>query len=353
MDEWSTFTTELFTRPNPPRNPVDSDKQKQKQEARKLQRIKELVRAGELSKAYRLLTSTSAIATIDDNTLEALKVLHPQRLTPDSEIYYNHPSDDFKARYAKHHIKADKMISLLKTAGNMVTPGLDGLRYEHLRMLVGASELPAEVEIGNLFAQLLTLIANGTIPQEISRYFASSALFPLAVNPTKIRPIIFGFTLRALASKYIQHSDAIKARCAAMEHIQKGANVKNGVEKVIHSTKCGLSMYSNYHILATDFRNAFNSLDRALLLERVETDSPTMYPLVHALYSAPADLWVSGTSTEGVQSRRIQSSTGSQQGCVHGAHAFNEGSHPTLLHIKSILADDPNSNINAYVDDHT
>jgi hypothetical protein len=138
-----------------------------------------------------------------------------------------------------------------------------------------------------------------------------------------------------------------------MEHIQKGANVKNGVERVIHSTKCGLSMYSNYHILATDFRNAFNSLDRALLLERVETDSPTMYPLVHALYSAPADLWVSGTSTEGVQSRRIQSSTGSQQGCVHGAHAFNEGSHPTLLHIKSILADDPNSNINAYVDDHT
>ena len=46
------------------------------------------------------------------------------------------------------------------------------------------------------------------------------------------------------------------------------------------------------NFLKTDFKNAFNSIDRLAILTEVKAHFPSAYPLVHAMYATPSNLEV-------------------------------------------------------------
>ena len=137
----------------------------------------------------------------------------------------------------------------------------------------------------------------------------------------KIRPIVLGYSLQALASKHIQQSADIKFANNLMASIQKGSNIKNGIDKIIHTVKCGRDLFPRKHLLITDFQTAFNSLDRNNILSTIHESYPTAFPLIHSMYSPVSTLWVKGEET----SIPIPSQQGSQQGDVLGTLAFNAG----------------------------
>ena len=190
--------------------------------------------------------------------LDKLNSLHPYRNQPDSALLSDPSSSSFYASIAPHVNDGHEAFSMVRKARSMFAPGADGLRYEPWRLW--SANILHQLKICNLLGRLLSFIANGTIPPEVALYFAGSELIPLMSN--KIRPIVLDYSLRALASKHIHQSADIKFVNNLMAPIQKGSTIKNGVDKIIHTVKCGRDLFPRKLLLMTGFQNAFNSLDR-------------------------------------------------------------------------------------------
>ena len=61
-------------------------------------------------------------------------------------------------------------------------------------------------------------------------------------QPGKVRPIVLGPVLIALASRHVLPSDSIKQRVQQMSKLQLGVGVPNGIEQVIHTVQLGMMM---------------------------------------------------------------------------------------------------------------
>ena len=146
--------------------------------------------------------------------------------------------------------------SLIQKSSREIAPGVDNLRYEHLKQLAGRNSSPAEMEFVRIIAEVLTRFANADIPPQVALYYASPQLIPLVrrSQPGKVRPIVLGPVLIALASRHVLLSDSIKQRVQQMSKLQLGVGVPNGIEQVIHDDDDDY-IYSFYrtssHIITT------------------------------------------------------------------------------------------------------
>ena len=337
-DKWDSFTIQNCRGRNL-RTPISNSNA---QNNPKHSRTYALIAKGELSRAYQNLQSSATVASLTAETLDKLIELHPPRLQPDSHIMHQQLPPDIRCT---HTISGDAAFTLVRKSRALVAPGADGLRYEHLKFLVGKNSSPAEISFCTVLGQVLSLLANAAVPPEVSLHFAGSELIPLMTN--KIRPIVLGLSLRALASKFIQQSEPIKLQNRSMSNIQKGSNISNGIDKIIHTVKCGRELFPEKHLLLTDFCNAFNSIDRNVILSSAKENYPSAFPLLQAMYSPVSTLWVKGMGTVILP---IASQQGSQQGDVLGTLAFNSGLHAFALGANDQL-DNANSFINFFVDD--
>ncbi|KAJ0694995.1 putative reverse transcriptase domain, exostosin [Helianthus annuus] len=110
---------------------------------------------------------------------------------------------------------------------------------------------------------------------------------------------------------------------------QFGVGVPNGAEAVLHSANRFLnSFYSDGSLamLTVDFSNAFNLVDRSVLLREVHRHCPSIFPWVQFLYAQPARLYVG--------SDRIGAFTGVQQGDPLGPLLFALALHPLVLQVQ-------------------
>ena len=83
-----------------------------------------------------------------------------------------------------------------------------------------------------------------------------------------------------------------------MSNIHKGSNIDNEIDKIIHSVKCGRELIPGKRLLLTDFFNAFNSIDRNVILSSAKENYPTVFPLLQAMYSPVTTLWVKGMGSD-------------------------------------------------------
>ena len=74
------------------------------------------------------------------------------------------------------------------------------------------------MEFVRIIAEVLTRFANADIPPQVALYYASPQLIPLVrrSQPGKVRPIVLGPVLIALASRHALLSDSIKRRVQQM-----------------------------------------------------------------------------------------------------------------------------------------
>ena len=101
----------------------------------------------------------------------------------------------------------DKCVlrDIIKKCKLTVRPGLDKLRYEHVKALAGyCSESSIEEDVFcDRLASILTLIIRGDIPEPISHVLSDNELIAIPKGPADIRPIGIGSTLRKLAALVI------------------------------------------------------------------------------------------------------------------------------------------------------
>ncbi|GKD00132.1 hypothetical protein Tco_1170406 [Tanacetum coccineum] len=149
----------------------------------------------------------------------------------------------------------------------------------------------------------------GNCPTVLGGYIASAPLTPLVKPGGGIRPIVVGTIWRRLVSKVsatmIGHS-----LDGYLDGLQFGVGVPGEGVAILHAVNrlvedrgddVGLSM------LLVDYQNAFNLVDRTVMLEEVRLRCPAISRWVEFCYSSPARLYYgehSLWSCQGVQQGR-------------------------------------------------
>ena len=139
---------------------------------------------------------------------------------------------------------------------------------------------------------------------------------------------IVGCTLRCLAAKVIG-SKVMEEVGELLAPWQLGYGVKRGAEATVHAARLYLQdLDLTKALLKLDFRNAFNSVRRDMMLRAVQEWAPSIFRFVHSAYSSPSTLfWADKT---------ILSAEGVQQGDPLGP-LFSSAGIPTKLRIANVL----------------
>ena len=167
---------------------------------------------------------------------------------------------------------------MIKSFPRGTSCGRDGLRAQHLLDCLSGAAVAIFEELIAFITQVINLFLDGKCPGELGEYIASAPLTPLIKPGGGIRPIAVGTIWRRLVSKVgafmIGHS-----LDGYFDDLQFGVGVPGGREAILHSVnsfiedrggEVGLSM------LLVDFQNAFNLVDREVMLQEVRLRCPAI-----------------------------------------------------------------------------
>ena len=243
--------------------------------------VRDKLNNGDAKGAARLASSSDTLAPCTDDTIKALKSKHPPK-PPD---YQGPPTATPKAESV--HFQQSAISDAISSFPNDSACGLDGLRPEHLKNMTSA----CTGETGRHLIRQLTALANHlskeNLPAPVRQFFFGARLIALQKKDGGVRPIAIGNTVRRLVGKVTCATIKEKAMQLYEPH-QLGFGVAKGAEGAVHAARRFLSSDSDMEdkdlFLKLDFKNAFNSIRRDVLLTRVKEHFPEIYNLILAAY---------------------------------------------------------------------
>ncbi|GJS62464.1 hypothetical protein Tco_0657248 [Tanacetum coccineum] len=181
-------------------------------------------------------------------------------------------------------------VRVLSSSGSRVFPEV---RHVDVMDCLSGAAVAISDELVSSITQVVNLFLEGNCPTVLGGYIASAPLTPLVKPGGGIHPIVVGTIWRRLVSKVsatmIGHS-----LDGYLDGLQFGVGVPGGGEAILHAVNrlvedrgddVGLSM------LLVDFQNAFNLVDRTVMLEEVRVRCPAISRWVEFCYSSPARLY--------------------------------------------------------------
>ena len=316
--------------------------------------------AGEISKASEALIRGRTYIEPNDQVVQRLREKHPDQ-NPQNTAALKKAIDDFKLDDSHPPILAsiESVRKILYDSKNLIRPGLDKMRYEHLRFLYGVKDpdsvgSPEIEEFQYLYVDIINKIIEGNVPQAVSALFRDTELFAVAKGTDDIRPIGMGCMDRKIASIVCQKHSLVRNFNKKHFKDTQCCLQKLGCEKIIHAFREALSAHPERDTFAMDASNAFNSCNRQICLLQIKMHFPSLLPMMRMIYGQQSNAWIH-CNQDGVKA--IASKEGSHQGCVHGMWMYAMGLQPFVERIQSLAregftkfyADD--GNINANFDD--
>ncbi len=268
---------------------------------------------GHFTAAVKVLSS-SGVAPYGRATMEALRAKRPIMPPPSM------PSSGLSE--PPLIVSADIVSGCLKSFPKGTSCGRDGLRAQHLLdALCGEGSFIA-TDLLQAITSVVNLWLSGRCPLVLAEFIASAPLNPLLKPDGGIRPIAVGCIWRRLVSKVAMRG-VRKEVADYLVNFQFGVGVSGGAEAILHSVnRLLLDRHSDgsLALLTVDFSNAFNMVDRSVLLREVRARCPSISLWVEFLYGQSARLYVGDDY--------IWSSTGVQQGDPLGPLLFALVLHP-------------------------
>nr|GFA26363.1 hypothetical protein [Tanacetum cinerariifolium] len=259
-----------------------------------------------------IVLSSSGVAPYNDATLEDLKAKHTLKPAPSLP----HILIDYHQLTTSHAV----VLDMIKSFPRGTSPGRDGLHAQHLMDCLSGAAMAISDELVSSITQVFNLFLDGKCPKMLGEYISSAPLTPL-VKPEGWYPsYCCGYRLEAFG-------------------------FQGGREAILHAVNrliedrwdvAGLSM------LLVDFKNAFNLVDREVMLQEIRIHCLAISHWVEFCYSTPARLYY-GEHT-------LRSYQGVQQGDPLRPLLFSLVLHPLVSKIRDFF----NLSLQAwYVDDGT
>ena len=307
---------------------------------------------GEIGKCLNILNRSNRVIRADEMTYRALQAKHPapgESLLSEDDILkisnFHLPDDSVD----KIRIDESTLIKFIKKTKYLVRHGIDKLRYEHIRQLVGYQNPNNPRQDEQIFIKsyinILELMIHGKVPSEALPLFRDNEELALPKGENDIRPIGMGNTHRkiaaamALQSTYIFNKEYFK-------DIQFGLD-KFGTEKIIHTFRHAYeSNNHNKDMFALDGDNAFNNMNRKRALFEVMDKYPSLFSFLRDMYGTNSNCWFKNENNEVLP---ILSSEGVTQGDTFGSWVYSIATLPLAKSIKNIIGD--NNIIKLFIDD--
>ncbi|XP_057302766.1 uncharacterized protein LOC130636933 [Hydractinia symbiolongicarpus] len=303
---------------------------------------------GNINSALRLLTDnmTQGIIPLNDETLLLLEQKHPDQgdLSEDALI------DQLSQRI--HDIVLDIIDEdmVLKAAtytkGGSGPSGLDADGWR--RILCSSTFGTTNTDLRKAIAELTKKLCIESIPESdrsLLEAFVACRLIPLNKNPG-LRPIGVDEVLRRIVGKIvinISKNDVIKA--AGSLQVCAGQNA--GVEAAVNAMHDNFDNDDTEAVLLIDAENAFNSINRKVMLHNISKLCPMIATFINNCYAVPARLFVIG-------GKEILSREGTTQGDPTSMAAYAIGIIPLLKALfNNTRSNDHTLKEVAYADDFT
>lgn len=285
-------------------------------------RCKQLVNAGRLSLACAALADAECVAPSTPATLEVLRAKNPTgpALVQPSNLPRHVPFSENDVERA------------LRSFASGTGAGLSLLRPDHLKDLL--TPIMRQPILQNI-ALVCDVIADNRALLDVQPFIAGAYLTPLLKKDAGIRPIACGDVMRRLVAKVFvfNANERIKTHFAPF---QLGIGSARGLETIVHSWRELSARFAKDAArvgLKIDFQNAFNQIDRTVMLAELLLVFPEMARFGWFCYGAPAELVVRSSGD------LIPNSMGAQQGCPLGPLLFCLVMQPLILLINREVPD--------------
>ena len=291
------------------------------QEEKNAQRCKSKAHEGQYSRAVQALVSCG-LAECSPETLFEMQQKHPppKRPQPNPPDLVSAPRSFSPAEVSV------AALSFPKGSG----AGPSGMRPEHFKsVLKNTSAALANKALGAL-TKLVNTLAAGKVPEQVRPFLCGARLVAGKKKDNSLRPIAIGNLLRRVVSKCFNNALAQKAADLLAPN-QLGVGVRGGAEAIAHAVTEAVKVHPSSWVLQADLVNAYNSVDRGVMLEEVARYFPECLSWAKSCYGAPSWLKFGEAS--------IFSATGLHQGDPIAGLLFCLVLKPIVDAIESEVAD--------------
>ena len=335
-DNWDSLTTSLLRLKKRPAEVTLTEDQRAKAYQH---RIQKLASAGEIGKIMSFITHDKSPVPPSEATVTALQAKHPESSPYQSSVDIAdaisnlNPSDSARTAFEIH---GDRLRSWIHNKKDFVTPGLDNIRWEHLRQLIGRGGIdrPDEERFAQLLADIVVLLLDvNDVPTEVYDALRDNVLIAIPKGGGDVRPIGMGSTIRKLCSiAFLSHTHKQQNPITKetfntnhFGHLQYGLQPK-GTEQIIHAVKYAMEKSPESDVFLMDADNAFNRISRPKGLEEAFRHTPQIIPFLRQIYGKKSNGWFFGLDTL----KLITSCAGFHQGDVLATWLFCMVIHPLL-----------------------
>ena len=297
-----------------------------------LPRVLAMIADGEVGRAVRLMHS-SGVARVTPGVVEQLQRKHPERRTPLPAV--------LTGAFSRATVTLTETFrSLRRHRGT----GPTGRRNEYLSALVGHFDDPHAASVMERYDAFATALVNAELPAWFYLVLGSSRLVPLVKAPPErpgadpdVRPVAVGETDLCAITRTLW-SSAEESLAAYLSPQQVAVGVPGGLSILVHGVRELLTHRPDFVVVRLDLANAYNTIDRAVVLARLASVPELAYlaPAFHALH-APAAQLVLPNGERLFGGDRGDSAEGVRQGSAEASAAFCVGIHPELSALDSDL----------------
>ena len=293
---------------------------------------------GKINAAIRLLDNAESggVLPLTKSTLDQLKSLHPIASPADESVILNGKVPFVDPAMFNNIDESTIKTAAMRTKGAAGPSGGDSDHWR--RILVSNHFGTANVDLRTSVASMARKLSTSEIhPLEggekstIEAYIACR-LIPLDKGGGKVRPIGIGEVLRRIIGKSI--ISIIKPDILdSAGSLQLCAGHKSGCEAAVHAMRDLYEEEENDALLLVDASNAFNSLNRAVLLHNIRYICPPMATYIRNCYSTPSRLFIAGGA-------ELESAEGATQGDPLAMPGYGVGITPLFPLIRPTVDDD-------------